>query len=387
MLNKDLDKIVLKDLENLVQNSIGEGKSIEYKLLLPGASDNDKKEFLADVSSFANTLGGDLIYGIREKNGVAIKIEGVSVLNEDAEITKFDNIIRDGIEPRIQVAIHKIRINNNNFVFIFRINKSWIGPHRVIFRGHDKFYARNSGGKYALDTFELKTAFNFSDALVDKLKNFRIERITAIMADDTPVPLSGGGKIILHLIPLEAFNPNFRINIQSYAEIANRKLYPINCSGWNNRINLNGILTYSAEINGNSASYTQLYRNGIIEAVEGRFLRIDKEKYIPSIVYERELLNSLERFLGIQKELNINPPILIFLTFTGIKGFKMYVDTFKYSTNGYAIEKDILLLPEYLIESYDINSKEILKPMFDLIWNACGFDGSFNFDDNGNWVK
>jgi hypothetical protein len=64
----------------------------------------------------------------------------------------------------------------------------------------------------------------------------------------------------------------------------------------------------------------------------------------------------------------------------------MYVDPFKYFTSGYPIDKDVLLLPESLIETYDTEPKEILKPMFDLIWNTCGFNGSFNFDENGNWI-
>ena len=389
MLNKVLEQLELKDLESLIQNSVSEGKSIEYKLSLPGNSDKDKKEFLADVSSFANTLGGDLIFGIKEEKGVAKKIEGISISDVDAEIRKYDNLIRDGIEPRIQIAIRPIPVNENKTILIMRINKSWTGPHRVKFQGHDKFYARNSAGKYALDTMELRTAFNLSDTLIDKIRIFRTERITALMSDDTPIPFYEGGKIILHLIPLDAFSPNFRINFRSIADISTL-LKPIYSSGWNNRINLEGILTYSGGEN-SSHSYVQLYRNGIIEAVEGLFLSTKKtmelkEKYIPSIAYERELLKSLPIFLKVLRDLNVNPPIFIFLTITGIKGFKMHVDPFKYFTSSYQIDKDVLLLPESLIETYDTEPKEILKPMFDLIWNACGFNGSFNFDENGNWI-
>jgi predicted HTH transcriptional regulator len=134
MLNKVLEQLDLKDLESLVQNSVSEGKSIEYKLSLPGNSDKDKKEFLADVSSFANTLGGDLIFGIKEEKGVAKNIAGVFISDIDAEIRKYDNLIRDGIEPRIQVAIRPIPVNENKIILIMRINKSWTGPHRVKFQ-------------------------------------------------------------------------------------------------------------------------------------------------------------------------------------------------------------------------------------------------------------
>jgi hypothetical protein len=206
------------------------------------------------------------------------------------------------------------------------------------------------------------------------------------MADNTPIPFYEGGKIILHLIPLEAFSPNVSIK-----PITNSpsKLKPIYCSGWNHRINLEGILTYSGGRRDSSHSYVQLYRNGIIEAVEGLFLSADKEKkYIPSVAYEKELLESLPMYLNILRELNINPPILIFLTITGIKGFKMAVKpSMFWDDDSYPIERDILILPESLIETYDTDPKEILRPMFDLIWNACGFERSFNFDESGNWIN
>ncbi len=50
------------------------------------------------------------------------------------------------------------------------------------------------------------------------------------------------------------------------------------------------------------------------------------------------------------------------------------------------IDRDLLLLPEAVIENYSIKSEEILRPLFDLIWNACGFQRSLNFDKNGNWI-
>ena len=76
---KPLESVNETDLQALVVNEIAEGKSIEYKIMLPKNSDNDKKEFLADVSSFANASGGHLIYGIKEKGGVAIEITGIEI--------------------------------------------------------------------------------------------------------------------------------------------------------------------------------------------------------------------------------------------------------------------------------------------------------------------
>lgn len=44
------------------------------------------------------------------------------------------------------------------------------------------------------------------------------------------------------------------------------------------------------------------------------------------------------------------------------------------------------MLPERIIDDLRADSATILRPMFDLVWNASGFIRSFNFDSNGKWV-
>lgn len=88
MIPKNLDQdITENDLQILKENSILEGKTIEYKQSLPGNSDSERKEFLADVSSFANASGGDLIYGIVEdkETGIPQDIIGIDIENVDEE--------------------------------------------------------------------------------------------------------------------------------------------------------------------------------------------------------------------------------------------------------------------------------------------------------------
>jgi predicted HTH transcriptional regulator len=64
MIQIPFDRIDKTHIESLVTNEVPEGRTIEYKQALPGGNDVAKKEFLADVSSFANASGGDLLYGV-----------------------------------------------------------------------------------------------------------------------------------------------------------------------------------------------------------------------------------------------------------------------------------------------------------------------------------
>lgn len=47
-------------LQNLISAQVPEGKAIEYKEELPGNADGAKKDYLADVCSFANAAGAIL---------------------------------------------------------------------------------------------------------------------------------------------------------------------------------------------------------------------------------------------------------------------------------------------------------------------------------------
>ncbi len=99
--NKPLATIEERDLQRLIDNQVREGRAIDYKRTLPGGKDLEKKEFLADVSSFANASGGYLIFGMDEAEGVATEIKGLADINVDKEILRLNSILESGLEPRI----------------------------------------------------------------------------------------------------------------------------------------------------------------------------------------------------------------------------------------------------------------------------------------------
>jgi hypothetical protein len=394
MINKEIDKIAEKDLQGLVENAVGESKTIEYKRQLNINSDKDKKEFLADVSSFANASGGDLIFGIVESKGIPTEIRGMDVNDVDSEKLKLDSIIQDGIEPRLpSVQIQSIRLANQKTVLIIRVGKSWLSPHRVTFKHHDKFYTRNSCGKYPMDVSELRTAFTLADTLSEKIKKFKESRLASIIADETPIPIQKTPKIVLHLIPFISFTPGQRYDLK---EIFSRSIsiHPIHSAGWSHRYNLDGLLIFSDRANGTVGSYTQLYYNGIIEAVDSSILTILKPRLkkdlIPSVTFEEKIIKALKEYSEVLSALEVEPPILVFLTMIGVKGYQMVDSGYNqmaYLQNRpeYEVDRDILQIPEVIIEDYKIKPGKALKPIFDAAWSACGFERSLNYNENGEW--
>lgn len=386
MIQKNLEDIGEDDLQALKDNSVIEKKTLEYKQALPDYRDSGKKEFLADVSSFANTSGGDLIFGIVEdkSTGAPKTIEGLDIENVGEEIRRMESIIRDGIQPRIpSINSYSIELSNSKTVLIIRIGKSWISPHRVTFKGHDKFFSRSSNGKYPMDVPELRVAFTLSESITEKIKNFRIDRISKIHANETPLPFYENAKVVLHLIPVVSFYSNQSYDIDKLVT-GGMSLTPMNGShvGW--RYNLEGLLSFSTAELGQSYSYVQLYRNGIIETVDGLSLKPHRDELtIPSVSYETEVIKAVNQYIPIFNLLGIEPPFFLFLTLVGVKGYSMSGEHHLHDEIQ-KIDRDVLFLPEVVMERAS-ESSEILKPCFDAVWNACGFPESRNFK-NGKFT-
>jgi predicted HTH transcriptional regulator len=107
LFGKPIDHIELADLRRLIDNGVLEMKGLDYKRQFTGNTDAEKKELLYDLTSFANAGGGYIIYGIREQDGIPVEIEGVDIALIDGEKLKIENMLRDGVEPRIPgFAIH-----------------------------------------------------------------------------------------------------------------------------------------------------------------------------------------------------------------------------------------------------------------------------------------
>jgi hypothetical protein len=386
MIPKRLEDITEGDLVALIENEVREGRTIDYKRELPGGNDASKKEFLADVSSFANTSGGDLIFGMDEVEALPTEIVGLQSGDLDKERQRLESIMASGLEPRIRYEIRDVNCDDGKRVLILRIDRSWSGPHRVVFQQSDRFCGRNSSGKYSLDVNELRAAFTLSSSVIDRIRGFRTDRIIAISNNETPVPMKPGPKVVMHCIPIESFAGQPQYDLNPYLRDFTR-ISVIGSSGYRRRLNLDGLLLYDSEAVDIGYTYTQLYRNGVVEAVTDSGVVIEKngQKLIESWRYERNLPNYLQTCFHVFQELGASTPIVVALTLTNVRGLAMS-NPMSYTGDGFLIDRDTLVLPETVVQDFSNDPFKILKPMFDFVWNACGLERSSNFDGEGNWV-
>lgn len=383
----------IADLQEFITNKISEGKTVDYKISLPGNSDEDKKEFLNDVSSFANTVGGILIYGMDEEQGIASELKGIEVSNIESEVLRLENILRDGISPRIiNISILPLQITDNTYAIRIYIPQSILSPHMVTFKGSSRFYARNSAGKYQLDVQEIRQSFLLSDSTTEKMKRFKNERIAKIISGDTPIQVGQNSKMAIHCIPISSYGINQPIDLRSASQ---NQSHFFSEQRFRSRYNLDGLLL-SLELGDTSlfVEYLQVFRNCEIEYVNGYLVNTgldgNRKEHIQIWDIETDVIKISHSVMNYQKTLGAEPPFFIFISFLDVKGLKMDTQSTFYVQAAYhnhGIDRDNIFLPEIVAESLPEDlyaTAKLLKPAFDALWNSAGWPQSMYYDKDGN---
>jgi hypothetical protein len=366
MIGKGFEAITKDDIDALVTNVVSEGRDIEYKEQLPGGTDDDAREFLADVSSFANAGGGDLIYGIREQRdkdgkptGIPEAAEGLAGINADGQERRLENMLRDGIDPRIPgVRIKHFDGFCSGPVIILRIPKSWASPHMVKFKNLSRFFSRTSAGKYQLDVREIRSSFLTSENLGDKISAFRSDRVGKIFAGEVPLPHDPSPKIVLHLLPILAFSEPIALDLK-VAQSACGNLKPMGSpTQWGPaQFNFNGLLSSGSRSAPKSESYVQIFRSGVIEAV---CPIVANGKQLSGCMFEQELTREAPAYIKLQKQLGLGPPLFAAISLVFVKGFLILPTLnpapFAWSSASLIVQ-DVLLTPavlEHFHKSYSV---------------------------------
>ena len=388
IIDKDINDISIEDIKYLVENQVPEGISLDYKMKNYEPTPGGKKELLKDVTAFANSSGGDLIIGVEDdKYNQAKALVGIESDNIAIDVNRIEQVIYNGIEPKLDTAKVKYINYGKKYIIIIRVEASPLFPHMVSFQKTNKFYIRKSDKNILLDAYELRNIFLKSENITQNIKNQNKKIITKVFSNETILPINiTSPKIIINFIPY-----NLDRNMKN---LQNIKLdFP------EQRINFDGILAYKTNQDG-IESYCQLYRNGIIEFVSTTnkiFLKIlnpynnlnNEEINVISgnkNGYEYFLIKKCIYFYNFLKKLNIELPLYMFITILDAKGYRIFYN----GKNGIkltnAIDRDMLELPAVEIKSYNVDIKKAVKDTINMIWNACGEEKSINFDQNGNWL-
>jgi hypothetical protein len=388
MIPKLLNQITAADIRALIGTAY-EGKTYEFKRQIPGKTADDITKLVRAVSSFANTLGGDLLIGIDAKQGLASAITGLASDVLDETKLRLSQLVADHIEPRLpRIDFHTIDCGAEGHVMVIRVQRSWLAPHRV--KTNNIFYGRNAAGNYPLDVGELRTAFTLSSTAAERIRAFRTERLIKITAGQTPLPMASIPAIVIHVIPFSPFADGRTLDI--VATIANGHVMPLPPGRFghpnNYGMNLDGLFTYTNDIDKPAHGYAQVFRSGAIEGVSALALDDKDAPWLPGPTFENMIVEAARNYLMLLNDIELPPPVFVLISIVGARGCNLRRRT--EFGGGYYIagplKEDTIALPEVMIESYPANVPTALKITFNTIWNAFGFAKSEMYDGQGKWI-
>ncbi|WP_296746321.1 RNA-binding domain-containing protein [Mesorhizobium sp.] len=386
----DLSKVTKQDLEGL-KGRVSETRTLEFKREMRAGSSEEKIKFLAAVTSLANTAGGDLVIGIETKDGVASDVPGVQISNADAEKLRLEQLLDTGVDQRLpRCQFQQIEVGAGAFVLIIRVPRSWLAPHRVT--SNDKFYGRNSAGKYPLDVSELRSAFVQSQAAADRIRSFRADRLIKIQSGETPLQLDAGGRLVTHVVPLSTFATGEVLDIVSLTANGTEMPLPPGRAGssYSHGINLDGVFTFSNPPGELARAYCQAFRSGAVEGVD--YLNLDER--LPYIVgnFEPVVISAVGNYRRFLLDIGLGYPFFVFLSLTNAKGCRIRTPfSGSYSKGGGynqmgLLYDDVIQLPDATLTGPTSSIAEAMRLTFNTLWNGFGFQRSPSYNEEGQWV-
>jgi Putative DNA-binding domain len=382
-LPRDLSTTSADDIQALVAARTAEGTYLEFKRDLPRPDAGGRHEFLADVSAFANSSGGDLVYGIDEDGEGRATAVVAQPGNPDEEARRLQDVLLNGIESRVPgLQVQAVTVAGG-FVVVVRAPQSWAGPHRV--KSNQHFFTRENGRKRQLDVPEVRGLFLRSENQAQRVRDFRTERIGKLMSGEGPHRLIPGALLIGHFVPTQAALGTVQVDPIPYMQ--QRALPVLSTTVPFSRVNADGALAVRNPRPEGTHGYSQMFRNGYFETVKvypyGDAARVG----LGSLAYEEQFIAVLRLLRAEYVHLGIGTEMTCMVSLLDADRVELGFDRHRYMLDDHQgfFDRKTLVLPDVLLPA-DLSPEQALKPVFDLVWQSAGMERSANYNAAGDWA-
>lgn len=383
-------------LEQLATDQAQEGPHLDFKRDLPASWDaSAKNEFVADITAFANSGGGDVIYGVDEDGDAKASAVVPQVINQDQEVRRLQDFLQNLVEPRLPGSqVHAVKVNvggTAGHAIVVRVPQSWVGPHRVKTNQH--FYLREGARKRQLDVPEIRGLFLRSESQAQRVRDFRTERVSRILTGEGTPNLAPGAVLVMHLVPSEAALGLMQVDPLGYVPSlrASARYLPLLARDGSRSpgINLDGALlvrhgTTAAVLPG----YSLFFRNGFFEAtqvIDSVHRHDDAGRFnLPGRAYEDICIKLVDGFRAELTYLGVSTEMTAMLTLLHADRVRVGLPAMDYGHSGSdgLFDRQHVVLPDVQLQA-DVATDLALKPVFDLMGQACGLAGSPYYDEKG----
>ena len=273
--------------------------------------------------------------------------------------------------------------------------KIGLSASEILRRAFDEYSVGINGLKQPLINGDRIKMSSSKENTFKKIRKFRknrlqqnVDRIAKDLFDVDDVKLSGP-MVVLHCVPIaDLSKPEKIVDFSDFRSVAS-KLLP----GYMNvksRYGSDGLT-----INSNDSYCKLMNVGGKLEYASVLFSDTEAKPYWIDIrKLEGFIIELVKNYISVLTKLDINPPIVILLSIVKASGSKLLVsdeifnDRKRYlgEIEGKIIDTNELLIQEIEINDFAADMEKELHPIFNIIWNACGYPGSLLYDENENRI-
>lgn len=168
----------LEDIKFLINNSVEESTELEYKRSFAKANKDWKKELAKDVSAMANSNGGILVYGLKEKEiskGHSIPDDISPIPTSEMTKDQLSQLLSSNIQPVIdKLEITYIPYDNERGFYIVSVPQSNTAHQNKL---SHIYYKRRNAVVDAMEDYEIRDIMNRSKTPIIDLE-FTLIRTT-----------------------------------------------------------------------------------------------------------------------------------------------------------------------------------------------------------------
>lgn len=384
---KRLQDFTIHDVQSFIDNKVPETAILDYKRECKLGAEQDKTEFIYDVTAFYNTEGGCIVFGLEEEKDEAGKNTGIpklpttpiNVLNYDQLKLQIEDCIKQTTSPSIvNLAFSPLFEIEGSNMFILGIPKSTNLPAMVTYKWSGRFYKRKSTGKYQVDTYELSDLFTRNLIAQNEVMAFVRQRREEVLNDIFWPQISSENGLLMHIVPVSHFHEI----IKEFSETAFRNnaislLKPPGSEGYDYRYCFEGLHTYISlqRPDITVTRYALLFRNGAIESYTNMVFSKQEGKY-PTGLYTAEFLKILkqqvENAFKFFNHYSIEPQYYLTIYLNNVYKFELI--THESSVRRTNWKKNYLEFPGIFFTREVTSIKRQVKQVADILWQTAGLN-------------
>ena len=177
MFSKPFQEIALEDIDNLVTTrQEPESQFLEYKEEANG-SDKFRHSLVKEVTGFANSDGGFLIIGVKEKDSRPVTLCGTDPKIGNQPLDEWINdVLVSNVDERLRYRINSFELKDGKLVVLLHVNPSTRKPHMATTDGKNTYFVRHNRSVQQATQSEVREMFQISRRSKDRFQDFLEEK-------------------------------------------------------------------------------------------------------------------------------------------------------------------------------------------------------------------